>query len=122
MPPLSREAFGEQLGVSRETLERLTVHLDGGDIVRGLAMLALGEFFCWAMIGVLLGFAGHWWKSNADPYPDILDKDSPMLNIALTEHTVENYVLGHRYDVRASGNTTACAICSGTCPAESAAR
>ena len=21
-----------------------------------------------------------------------------MLNIALTEHTVENYVLGHRYD------------------------
>jgi 16S rRNA (guanine527-N7)-methyltransferase len=25
--PLSREAFGEQLGVSRETLERLTVHL-----------------------------------------------------------------------------------------------
>ncbi len=28
MPPLSREAFGEQLGVSRETLERLTVHLD----------------------------------------------------------------------------------------------
>ena len=28
MPPLSREAFGEQLGVSRETLELLTVHLD----------------------------------------------------------------------------------------------
>ena len=28
MPPLSREAFGEQLGVSRETLERLTIHLD----------------------------------------------------------------------------------------------
>jgi 16S rRNA (guanine527-N7)-methyltransferase len=26
--PLSREAFGEQLGVSRETLDRLTVHLD----------------------------------------------------------------------------------------------
>jgi 16S rRNA (guanine527-N7)-methyltransferase len=26
--PLSREAFAEQLGVSRETLERLTVHLD----------------------------------------------------------------------------------------------
>jgi 16S rRNA (guanine527-N7)-methyltransferase len=26
--PLSREACGEQLGVSRETLERLTVHLD----------------------------------------------------------------------------------------------
>jgi 16S rRNA (guanine527-N7)-methyltransferase len=28
MRPLSREAFGEQLGVSRETLERLSVHLD----------------------------------------------------------------------------------------------
>ena len=50
--------------------------------------IAAGEFLCWAMIGLLLGFAGHWWKSNADPYPDILDKDSPMLNIALTEHTV----------------------------------
>jgi 16S rRNA (guanine527-N7)-methyltransferase len=28
VPPLSREAFGEQLGVSRETLERLTVYLE----------------------------------------------------------------------------------------------
>jgi 16S rRNA (guanine527-N7)-methyltransferase len=28
VPPLSQEAFGEQLGVSRETLERLTIHLD----------------------------------------------------------------------------------------------
>jgi 16S rRNA (guanine527-N7)-methyltransferase len=28
LPPLSREAFGGQLGVSRETLERLTVYLD----------------------------------------------------------------------------------------------
>lgn len=28
MRPLSREALAEQLGVSRETLERLTVHLD----------------------------------------------------------------------------------------------
>jgi 16S rRNA (guanine527-N7)-methyltransferase len=28
MRPLSREVFGEQLGVSRETLERLTVYLD----------------------------------------------------------------------------------------------
>jgi 16S rRNA (guanine527-N7)-methyltransferase len=26
--PLSREAFGDQLGVSRETLERLTIHLE----------------------------------------------------------------------------------------------
>ena len=61
-------------------------------------MLAVGEFFCWTVIGLVLGFAGHWWKSNADPYPDILDKDNPLLNIALTEHTVENYALGHRYD------------------------
>jgi 16S rRNA (guanine527-N7)-methyltransferase len=28
VPPLSRAAFGEQLGVSRETLDRLSVHLD----------------------------------------------------------------------------------------------
>jgi 16S rRNA (guanine527-N7)-methyltransferase len=28
VPPLSREAFGEQLGVSRETLERLTIYLE----------------------------------------------------------------------------------------------
>jgi 16S rRNA (guanine527-N7)-methyltransferase len=28
VPPLSREAFGDQLGVSRETLERLTIYLE----------------------------------------------------------------------------------------------
>jgi hypothetical protein len=61
-------------------------------------LLAASEVFCWALLGLALGFAGHWWKSNADPYPDILDKDSPALNIALTEHTVENYALDHRYD------------------------
>lgn len=61
-------------------------------------LVAVAEFFCWSMLGLALGFAGHWLKSNADPYPDILDKDQPMLNIALTEHTVENYVLDHRYD------------------------
>lgn len=60
--------------------------------------IAASELFCWAVLGLALGFAGHWWKANADPYPDILDKDSPLLNIALTEHTVENHVLGHRYD------------------------
>lgn len=60
--------------------------------------IAAAEMFCWALIGLALGFAGHWWKSNADAYPDILDKDNPALNIALTEHTVENYALGHRYD------------------------
>ena len=60
--------------------------------------IAAGEFAVWSLIGLVLGFAGHWWKSHADPYPDILDKDSPMLNIALTEHTIENHVLEHRYD------------------------
>ena len=29
----------------------------------------------WILIGLALGFAGHWWKSHADAYPDILDKD-----------------------------------------------
>ena len=60
--------------------------------------IAAAEMFCWALIGLSLGFAGHWWKSNADQYPDILDKDNPALNIALTEYSVENYALGHRYD------------------------
>lgn len=60
--------------------------------------IAAAELFCWTLLGLALGFAGHWWKSNADPYPDILDKDQPLLNIALTEHTVENYVIGNRYD------------------------
>jgi len=61
-------------------------------------LMAAAEFFCWATIGLALGFAGHWWKSNADPYPDILDKDNPALNIALTEYTVENHAIGNRYD------------------------
>lgn len=62
-------------------------------------MLAgVAEFFCWTGLGLFLGFAGHWWKSHADPYPDILDKDQPMLNVALTEHTMVNYALDHRYD------------------------
>jgi hypothetical protein len=66
---------------------------------RSATMLAAGvEFFCWTLLGLLLGFAGHWWKSHADPYPDILDKDNPALNIALTEHTMVNYALDHRYD------------------------
>ncbi len=61
-------------------------------------MLAVGEFFCWTVIGLVLGFAGHWWKSNADAYPDILDKDRPLLNMALTEYDAVNYIEGHRYD------------------------
>jgi hypothetical protein len=62
-------------------------------------MLVAGlEFLCWTLLGLMLGLAAHWWKANADPYPDILDKDSPALNIALTEHTVVNHALGHRYD------------------------
>ena len=60
--------------------------------------IAAGEFVCWAMIGLLLGFAGHWWKSHADPYPDILDKDRPLLNMALTEYDAVNYVEEHRYN------------------------
>jgi hypothetical protein len=62
-------------------------------------MLAAGlEFLCWTLLGLMLGVAAHWWKANADPYPDILDKDAPALNIALTEHTMVNHALGHRYD------------------------
>ena len=60
--------------------------------------IAVLEFLCWSLLGLMLGFAAHWWKAHADPYPDILDKDNPALNIALTEHSVVNYALDHRYD------------------------
>jgi hypothetical protein len=59
--------------------------------------IAAAELLCWALIGLALGFIGHWWKANADPYPDILDKDSPALNIALTEYSAADYALDHRY-------------------------
>ena len=62
-------------------------------------MLAgVAEFACWTVLGLIVGFVGHWWKSHADPYPDILDKDQPTLNVALTEHTLVNHALDHRYD------------------------
>lgn len=56
------------------------------------------ELMLWSVLGLAAGFAAHWWKANADPYPDILDKDSPLLNMALTEYSAENYLLDHRYD------------------------
>jgi hypothetical protein len=61
-----------------------------------LAMVA--EFTCRAVLGLALGFAAHWWKSHADPHPDVLDEDRPLMNMALTEYSAENYLLGHRYD------------------------
>jgi hypothetical protein len=61
-------------------------------------LIAIAEFVCWSVLGLALGFAAHWWKSHADPYPDVLDKDQPLLNMALTEYSAENYRLGHRYD------------------------
>jgi hypothetical protein len=61
-------------------------------------LVGIAEFMCWAVLGLLLGFAGHWWKSNADPYPDVLEEDRPLLNMALTEYSAENYLGGHRYD------------------------
>jgi hypothetical protein len=65
----------------------------------GAAMLAMvAEFTCWAALGLALGFAAHWWKSHADPHPDVLDEDRPLMNMALTEYSAENYLLGHRYD------------------------
>jgi hypothetical protein len=91
-----RSGAGERRVIYRP-LGRLGQHR--GALPRSAAMLAAGlEFLCWTLLGLMLGLAGHWWKSHADPYPDILDKDSPALNIALTEHTVVNHALGHRYD------------------------
>jgi hypothetical protein len=64
----------------------------------GRMLIAISEFLVWATLGLVLGFVGHWWKSNADMYPDILDRDRPLLNMALTEYSAENYALGHEYD------------------------
>jgi hypothetical protein len=41
--------------------------------------IAAAEFFVWALLGLAAGFIGHWWKANANQYPDILDKDRPLL-------------------------------------------
>jgi hypothetical protein len=59
--------------------------------------IAAAEFFVWALLGLAAGFIGHWWKANANQYPDILDKDQPLLNMALTDYSAENYALDHRY-------------------------
>lgn len=59
--------------------------------------ITAAEVFCWALIGLALGFVSHWWKANANQYPDILDKDSPALNMALTDYSAANYALDHRY-------------------------
>lgn len=61
-------------------------------------MIAAAELLCWSAFGLVLGFFGHWWKAHADPTPDVLDKDRPFMNMALTEYSFENYALDHRYD------------------------
>jgi hypothetical protein len=60
--------------------------------------IAAFEVFFWAMLGLALGFIGHWWKSHADPVPDVIDKDRPFMNMALTEYSAVNYALDHEYD------------------------
>jgi hypothetical protein len=60
--------------------------------------IAAAEFLSWATCGLVLGYALHWWKSNADPYPDIMDKDDPALNLALGQYKIENYLADNQYD------------------------
>jgi hypothetical protein len=60
--------------------------------------IAASEFLVWLVFGLVLGFALHWWKSNADPYPDIMDKDDPALNLAVGEYKLENYIADNQYD------------------------
>ncbi len=60
--------------------------------------IAAAELLCWVTLGLVLGVALHWWKAHADRFPDQLDKDDPLLNMALTEYSVVNYVADSRYD------------------------
>jgi hypothetical protein len=60
--------------------------------------IAAAEFLTWATFGVVLGAALHWWKSHADPYPDIMDKDDPGLNLVVGQYTIENYIADSKYD------------------------
>ena len=60
--------------------------------------IAAAELLCWVTLGLVLGGALHWWKAHADRFPDQLDKDDPLLNMALTEYSVVNYVANSRYD------------------------
>lgn len=60
--------------------------------------IAAGEFVVWVLLGLMIGLAAHWWKSHADPWPDVLDKDSPLFNMMLTEYSAVNYALDHEYD------------------------
>jgi hypothetical protein len=60
--------------------------------------VAAAEFLTWATFGLLLGVAMHWWKAHADPYPDVMDKDDPGLNLALGEYKIENYLADSEYD------------------------
>ncbi len=60
--------------------------------------IAAAELLCWVTLGLALGFALHWWKSMADPWPDQLDKNDPLLNMALTDYSVVNYAADSRYD------------------------
>lgn len=61
-------------------------------------LVAAAEFLTWSVFGLVLGCAMHWWKANADPYPDIMDKDDPALNLALGQYKLENYLADSKYD------------------------
>lgn len=84
---------GTRSGLTTELYVPLSVPRQHGGM-----WIAAAELLCWVTLGLVLGFALHWWKAHADRFPDQLDKDDPLLNMALTEYSVVNYVADSRYD------------------------
>jgi hypothetical protein len=59
------------------------------------------EFCFWAILGLVLGFAGHWWQANAAPWRGAFDEDRGQLNMALADECGSDD--GRGYDIDDAG-------------------
>jgi hypothetical protein len=59
--------------------------------------LAVGEFSFWSVLGLMAGFALHWMRANASPYPEQVDSDDIVLRAA-TRPLSELLEESHKYD------------------------